>query len=151
MCCDVVLQDGSLELAVTGNKTYERLTESGDMDRLLLYTRIFSRVSPANKVAVVRSLVGRDLVVGMCGDGGNDCGALREAHAGVALSDAEASVVSPFTSKSKSCRSVVDLLREGKCALHTNLSSYKFLIMYGQLFSLWKVTPSPPTPWPAIC
>lgn len=41
------------------------------------------------------------LVVGMCGDGGNDCGALRCAHAGLALSEAEASVVSPFTSKAK--------------------------------------------------
>ncbi len=42
------------------------------------------------------------LVVGMCGDGGNDCAALRAAHAGLALSDAEASLVSPFTSKNKS-------------------------------------------------
>ena len=41
------------------------------------------------------------LVVGMCGDGGNDCGALQAAHAGLALSDAEASLVSPFTSKAK--------------------------------------------------
>ena len=53
---------------------------------------------------VVDTLKRAGLVVGMCGDGGNDCGALRSAHAGLALSDAEASLVSPFTSKTKSVR-----------------------------------------------
>ena len=33
----------------------------------------------------------------MAGDGGNDCGALRAAHAGLALSTAEASLVAPFS------------------------------------------------------
>lgn len=56
------------------------------------------------------------------------------AHAGIALSDAEASVVSSFTSRSKSCASVVDLLKEGRAALHANFAAYKFLITYGQLF-----------------
>ena len=79
------------------------------------------------------------LVALMCGDGGNDCGALRAAHAGVALSEAEASVVSPFTSRTKSIHSVVDLLREGRCALATSFASYKFLVTYGQLFSVLKL------------
>ena len=35
-------------------------------------------------------------VAGMAGDGGNDCGGLRAAHAGLALSDAEAESVAGF-------------------------------------------------------
>ena len=64
---------------------------------------------------------------------GNDCGALKAAHVGVALSDAEASIVSPFTSLDKEIGSVVDVLREGRCALASALASYKYILMYGQL------------------
>mmetsp|Transcript_8522 Transcript_8522/g.24452 ORF Transcript_8522/g.24452 Transcript_8522/m.24452 type:complete len:1333 (-) Transcript_8522:290-4288(-) len=132
------LRAGLLELAVSG-AAFDSLQATGDMERLLLYTRIFARVSPEKKVDIVRMHQAKGLIVGMCGDGGNDCGALRVAHSGIALSDAEASVVSSFTSKAKSCKSVVDLLREGRTALHSSFGGYKFLIMYGQLFSLMKV------------
>ena len=43
----------------------------------------FGRVSPAQKVDVVQRWQRRGIVVGMCGDGGNDCGALRAAHVGL--------------------------------------------------------------------
>ncbi len=43
-------------------------------------------------------LLGVMCVSGMAGDGGNDCGALRASHAGIALSQAEASLVAPFSS-----------------------------------------------------
>ena len=33
-------------------------------------------------------------------------------------------------------KSIVDLLREGRCALHTRLACYKFLITYGLHFSV---------------
>jgi hypothetical protein len=75
------------------------------------------------------------------------------AHAGIALSDAEASVVSSFTSRSKSCASVVDLLKEGRAALHTNFAAYKFIITYGQLFrcgtlpTLFPLLSHPTTTW----
>jgi magnesium-transporting ATPase (P-type) len=65
------------------------------------------------------------------GDGGNDCGALKAAHVGVALSDAEASIVSPFTSLDRSITACVTVLKEGRCALASALAVYKFIIMYG--------------------
>jgi magnesium-transporting ATPase (P-type) len=123
-----------VELAVTG-VAFDHLVGSGDMQELLLYTRIFSRMTPDGKVACVKMHMETGAITGMCGDGGNDCGALRFAHTGVALSDAEASVVSPFTSKAKTIESVVDLCREGRCSVATSFASVKFLIMYGLVAS----------------
>ena len=57
--------------------------------------------------------------------GTNDCGALKTAHVGLALSEAEASIVAPFTSCGKLVNDVVKLLREGRCALETSFTAFK--------------------------
>lgn len=56
----------------------------------------------------------------MCGDGANDCNALKTADIGISLSEAEASVAAPFTSKIQDIRCVYKLLREGRAALVTS-------------------------------
>lgn len=56
----------------------------------------------------------------MCGDGANDCSALKAADVGVSLSDAEASIAAPFTSKISDISCVVKVLREGRAALVTS-------------------------------
>lgn len=66
----------------------------------------------------------------MCGDGANDCGALKAAHAGIALSDSEASVASPFTSKDTSISCVPELIRQGRCALVTSFGIFKYMAIY---------------------
>ena len=53
----------------------------------------------------------------MCGDGANDCNALKTADVGLSLSEAEASIAAPFTSSIPDISCVVILLREGRCAL----------------------------------
>lgn len=120
----------TIDLAVTGN-AFDYLVKMGEITNLLLSIRIFSRMTPQGKVDCVKLHMAAGAVTGMCGDGGNDCGALRIAHVGVALSDAEASVVSPFTSKTRSLVSVVDLVLEGRGALATSFANVKYLILYG--------------------
>ena len=66
----------------------------------------------------------------MCGDGANDCGALKAANAGMSLSEAEASVASPFTSKTQNISCVPTVIREGRCALITSFGIVKFIVLY---------------------
>ena len=54
-------------------------------------------MSPDQKAQLIEELKKIDYQVVMCGDGANDCGALRTANVGVSLSDSEASVAAPFT------------------------------------------------------
>ncbi len=72
-------------------------------------TKVFGRCRPDGKVSIVATFVEMGDITLMCGDGGNDCGALKAAHVGIALSDAEASVVAPFTSLDKSITSVIEV------------------------------------------
>lgn len=66
----------------------------------------------------------------MCGDGANDCGALKAAHAGISLSEAESSVASPFTSKEPNITCIPYLIREGRGALVTSFGIFKYMAVY---------------------
>uniref|UniRef100_A0A7M4FKB4 Polyamine-transporting ATPase 13A2 n=1 Tax=Crocodylus porosus TaxID=8502 RepID=A0A7M4FKB4_CROPO len=68
--------------------------------------------------------------VGMCGDGANDCGALKAADVGISLSEAEASVASPFTSRIPNIECVPLVIREGRCSLVTSFGVFKYMALY---------------------
>ncbi|KAJ2158385.1 hypothetical protein GGF46_003810 [Coemansia sp. RSA 552] len=122
-----------VELAVTA-AAFDCLVVSGAIRKYLPDIRIFSRMSPQGKVEAVNLQMER-AVTAMCGDGGNDCGALRAAHVGLALSGSEASIVSPFSTSQQSIWSCVTLLREGRAGLATSLAGFKFLVNYGVVMS----------------
>ena len=74
-----------------------------------------------------------DYIVSMCGDGANDCGALKAAHVGISLSEAEASVAAPFTSKVSNITCVPTIIKEGRCALVTSFGVFKYMALYSMV------------------
>eukprot|EP00917_Polyrhabdina_sp_WS-2016_P005835 GHVP01013059.1.p1 GENE.GHVP01013059.1~~GHVP01013059.1.p1 ORF type:complete len:1072 (-),score=147.79 GHVP01013059.1:3680-6895(-) len=118
---------------------YEEMASWTVLDDLLPRIRIFSRMTPNNKVEVVRKFMDRGFITGMCGDGGNDCAALKTAHAGIAMSDSEASVVSAFNAKLKTVCSIPNLIAEGRSSLVTAMAFHKMLTVYGILVTSSKV------------
>jgi cation-transporting ATPase 13A3/4/5 len=68
-------------------------------------------MSPDEKHELVEKLQSIDYCCGFCGDGANDCGALKAADVGISLSDAEASVAAPFTSRLFEISCVPKLIR----------------------------------------
>ncbi|XP_028650762.1 probable cation-transporting ATPase 13A4 [Erpetoichthys calabaricus] len=120
--------------AMTG-KSYEVLLQHFYhlVPKLLLNGTVFARMAPGQKANLVEEFQKLEYVVGMCGDGANDCGALKMAHAGISLSEQEASVASPFTSNIPNIKCVPLLIREGRAALVTSFCVFKYMALYSMI------------------
>ncbi len=94
---------------------------------------VFARMSPDQKAQLVEEYQAIDYIVSMCGDGANDCGALKAAHVGISLSEAEASVAAPFTSRIPNITCVPIVVREGRCALVTSFGVFKYMALYSMV------------------
>lgn len=102
----------------------------------LTFAYFIKGMSPEQKQLLIEYLQSEGNKVGMVGDGANDCGALKagsiknlifnlilkssckiflskykKAHSGISLSNAEASVASPFTSKEANIECVIKVIR----------------------------------------
>lgn len=140
------LQHDRLVFAVHGKAfDYIRTHDRKLFARVLRSGRVYARMTPFDKSHLIEGLQTLGHTVGMCGDGANDVGALKAADVGLSLSDAEASVAAPFTSKVPSIRAMWTLLREGRCALASSIACYKYMACYSMiqlitcvlLYSIW--------------
>ncbi|KAL4462589.1 hypothetical protein ABPG74_000419 [Tetrahymena malaccensis] len=136
------LNDDHFVLAVTGRAFSKIISESKQShakqslaETMLQKTQIYARMRPEEKTLLLQSLqeLPTKPVCGMCGDGANDCGALKTADVGISLSEAEASIAAPFTSKVQNISCVVHLLKEGRAALVTSFSCFKFMALYSAI------------------
>lgn len=129
-------------LALTGAAFAHLISEAENSDQentkktlqlVLEKCQIFARMAPEHKTLLVEKLQSINYLVGMCGDGANDCGALKAADIGVSLSEADSSIAAPFTSQVADISSVLIVLREGRCALTTSIQCFKFMALYSMI------------------
>ncbi|KAK3865299.1 hypothetical protein Pcinc_029091 [Petrolisthes cinctipes] len=123
--------DSQYHLAVSG-RSWSVITQHFPslVPRVVARGTVFARMSPDQKAHLVEELQAINYIVAMCGDGANDCGALKTAHVGISLSEAEASVAAPFTSHTPNIECVPSVICEGRCALTTNFSVFKYMALY---------------------
>ncbi|KAM5342744.1 hypothetical protein ACJ41O_013710 [Fusarium nematophilum] len=137
--------DASLPYDISNLRNYS-LAVSGDvfrwivdfappqvLQRMLISGKVFARMSPDEKHELVEKLQSIDYTCGFCGDGANDCGALKAADVGISLSEAEASVAAPFTSRVFDIRCVLEVIKEGRAALVTSFSCFKYMSLYSAI------------------
>ncbi|CCE64976.1 hypothetical protein TPHA_0J01550 [Tetrapisispora phaffii CBS 4417] len=102
-------------------------------NEILLKASIYARMSPDEKHELMEQLQKLDYCVGFCGDGANDCGALKAADVGISLSEAEASVAAPFTSQVFDISCVLDIIKEGRASLVTSFSCFQYMSLYSAI------------------
>ncbi|KAJ7178426.1 hypothetical protein C8R43DRAFT_973384 [Mycena crocata] len=126
---------GDYSLVVTGD-VFRWLINHAPLEtlqRMLVKTQIFARMSPDEKNEVVERLQALGYTVLMCGDGANDCAALKAADVGISLSEAEASVAAPFTASTPDIGCVIEVIKEGRAALVTSFSCFKYMALYSMI------------------
>ena len=116
-------------LAISGTEL-EAMSDQ-DLDTRLESTRVFARVTAAQKLRIVRAFKKKDHVVAMTGDGVNDAPALREADIGVAMGKDGTDVAreaADMVIADDNFASIVEAVREGR-AIYRNIQKFIFFLL----------------------
>lgn len=123
------------------------------LELVLSKANIYARMSPQHKQDLVNALQDMNLVVAMTGDGANDSQALKAADIGISIAAKEAvdldssgagniskeeaaalaapSIAAPFATGVHHIGAVSMVLTEGRCALLTSVTMFKYMFLYG--------------------
>lgn len=118
---------------------YQRLTE--EEKNRWLNTSVFARVSPQQKLDLVRVLQDRNYIVGMTGDGVNDAPALKKSDIGIAMGlrgTQVAQEVADMVLKDDSFSSIVLAIRQGRI-IFDNIRKFVIFLLSCNLSELFVI------------
>lgn len=135
------LLDSKDEAVIMGAsmKTYESLTENDKESWVKAH--VFARVTPAQKLDLIKVLQERKFVVGMTGDGVNDAPALKKADIGIAMGVHGTQVaqdVADMVLKDDSFSSIVTAIRQGRI-IFANIRKFVIFLLSCNLSELFTI------------
>lgn len=114
-----IYKDG--DKAITGSEL-DKMTDS-ELDQEIEHISVYARVSPENKIRIVRAWQRKGQIVSMTGDGVNDAPALKAADIGCAMGITGTDVAkgaSDMTLTDDNFATIVDAVREGR-GIYSNI------------------------------
>ncbi|WP_276374236.1 cation-translocating P-type ATPase [Chryseolinea sp. H1M3-3] len=123
----------------SGMKSYDQLTEIEKTN--WINQNIFARVSPAQKLDLIRLYQEKNFVVGMTGDGVNDAPALKKADIGIAMGLRGTQVaqdVADMVIKDDSFASIVTAIKHGRI-IFDNIRKFVVFLLSCNLSELFTI------------
>ena len=143
-----ILNDG--DMAITGAQL-DNLNDQ-ELDAVIEKISVYARVSPENKIRIVKAWQRKDQVVSMTGDGVNDAPALKAADIGCAMGITGTDVAkgaADMTLTDDNFATIVDAVKEGR-GIYANIRKVVGFLLgtnIGEVFAvffammLWNVSP----------
>ncbi|MFO7761771.1 MAG: cation-translocating P-type ATPase [Desulfobia sp.] len=119
----------------------ERMTDD-ELDQVTDETEVYARISPEHKLRIVSSLMKKDNIVAMTGDGVNDAPALKKADIGVAMGLKGTDVsreASEMILTDDNFASIVSAVEEGR-SIFQNIRKYLAYLLSGNLGTVFALT-----------